>query len=67
MSYNYNGVGAKSQISKYLGLKKVCGGIPLHISSSRWLPIYRIGKSVKDVMRMSSKGLNCNDGRLETL
>ena len=27
MSYNYNGEGAKSQISKiYLALKKVCGG-----------------------------------------
>ena len=41
MSYNYNGVGAKSQISKYLALKTVCGGIPPHISSSRRLPIYR--------------------------
>ena len=26
MSYNYNGLGAKSQISKYLALKKVCEG-----------------------------------------
>ena len=25
MSYNYNGVGAKPQISKYLALKTVCG------------------------------------------
>ena len=67
MSYNYNAVGAKSQISKYLALKKVCGGIPPHISSSRWLPFYRTGKSIKDAMRMSSKGLNHNDGRLLTL
>ena len=26
MSYNYNGVGTKSQIIKYLALEKVCGG-----------------------------------------
>ena len=26
MSYNYNGVWAKSQISEYLALKKVCEG-----------------------------------------
>ena len=64
MSYNYNGVWAKSQISKYLALKKVCG---VYTSSSRWLLIYRIGKSIKDVMGMSSKGLNCSDGRLQSL
>ena len=65
MSYNNNGVGARSQ--KYLALKKVWGYTSPHFVFAVWLQIYRIGKSMKDVMRMSSKGLNCSDGRSKTL